>query len=202
MLEAYFRQLERHRPQERNIQSVSNWFMGTKPLVANESTFLNNWDDLVSPMRGVTCTGIETFVGNCAALIRRHWCSSVRKDATTSGSTCWLNTIGLHFKGCMLPFRRCIFREDSNRSAGRCQKVDRSASNIHYICSSGSGNPSVDKLLGSPTFDLSDRHIVQCELSSHQVSCHCALRHEIRSLHIFIESDSAHWGLLCYRSVS
>lgn len=88
MLEAYFRQIERHQPQEQDIRSVSNWFRGTKPLVANESTFLNNWDDLVSPIRGVTRTGIEAFVENCAVLIRRRGYSSVKRDTSTFGSTC------------------------------------------------------------------------------------------------------------------
>ena len=92
----------------------------------------------------------------------------------------------------MHPSRRCIFGEDSDRSAGRCEKVDRSASHIYNIRSSSSGDSSADKFLSSYVVDLSDHRVVQCGFSSNQVGCHCAVRHILRPFHIFVESSPAH----------
>lgn len=74
MLQAYLQQIERRRPEQRDIESVVHWLDGNKPLVANESTFLNNWDDLIAPASSATRSGIETFVGSCAAMLHsRGW---------------------------------------------------------------------------------------------------------------------------------
>ena len=70
MLHSYLQQVERPRPEQRDIESVLNWLKGNKPLVASESTFLNNWDDLIAPAVPTTRSGIETFVGNCAVILR------------------------------------------------------------------------------------------------------------------------------------
>ena len=75
MLQAYLQQVERPRPEQRDIESVIHWLDGNKPLVADESTFLNNWDDLVAPAVPTTRSGIETFVGSCAATLHsRQYC--------------------------------------------------------------------------------------------------------------------------------
>ena len=42
-------QIERRPSQQNHIQNVSNWPRGNRPVVPQESGFLNRWDDLVSP---------------------------------------------------------------------------------------------------------------------------------------------------------
>ena len=70
LLEACFRQIERPQPQEHDIRSVTRWLRGNKPFTADESTFLNNWDDLAAPTPPVTRTAIETFVEACAVMLQ------------------------------------------------------------------------------------------------------------------------------------
>ena len=72
MLQAYLQQIERPPRKERDIESVTRWLAGTKPLVAGESTFLNDWDDLVATARPATRSGIENFVESCAAWVHVH----------------------------------------------------------------------------------------------------------------------------------
>ena len=72
MLQAYLQQVERLPPEQRDIKSVTHWLDGNKPLVANESSFLNNWDDLIAPAGPATRSGIETFVESCAAMLHNR----------------------------------------------------------------------------------------------------------------------------------
>ena len=72
MLQAFLQNAERPRPGKRDIESVLHWLKGIKPLVANESTFLNDWDDLIAPAVPATRSGIETIVGNCAAVLQNR----------------------------------------------------------------------------------------------------------------------------------
>jgi hypothetical protein len=103
--------------------------MGNKPLVANESTYLNNWDDLVSPDRGVTGTGIETFVEKCAALTRGCWFSSVRGYVLNHTSEAQHNILGLYLKGCMLPDKQYILK----KSLIEAQEDARKSTDQHLI---------------------------------------------------------------------
>jgi hypothetical protein len=77
MLESYFRQIERPRPQERSVKSVLRWLKGNKPLVVEESSFLNTRDDLTSPAKAATRSSIETFVESCAVFLHNFGIRSV-----------------------------------------------------------------------------------------------------------------------------
>ena len=82
MLQAYLQQVERPLPDQRDIKSVTHWLDGNKPLAANESTFLNNWDDLIAPAAPATRSEIETFVGSCAAMLHNRQCSRVKQSSS------------------------------------------------------------------------------------------------------------------------
>ncbi|OTA84864.1 hypothetical protein M434DRAFT_36269 [Hypoxylon sp. CO27-5] len=69
LLESYYRNIERQRPDELHIKSVSNWMDGTKPLVETESTFLDDWDDLRSPRNPADHSGMDVFLGNLAVAL-------------------------------------------------------------------------------------------------------------------------------------
>jgi hypothetical protein len=64
--------MERQKPKRSNIQSVSHWLEGSKPLIELESTFLNDWDNLVSPRDLVDHGELDHFIGNCAAVFRKR----------------------------------------------------------------------------------------------------------------------------------
>ena len=72
LLRAYFRHIERPDPEQRNIRSVTRWLQGNKPVVATESTFLNDWNDLTAPVPAITRTVMETFVESCASILYDH----------------------------------------------------------------------------------------------------------------------------------
>lgn len=63
--------MERPRPEESHVKSVSNWMDGTKPLVEAESTFLNDWDDLRSPRNPADHSGMDIFLGNLAVTLTK-----------------------------------------------------------------------------------------------------------------------------------
>ena len=65
--------------QERNARSVTSWIRDNKPLVAKESSFLTNWEDLVAPNVPNTRTMTEIFIGNCAALLHSYGIPNVRR---------------------------------------------------------------------------------------------------------------------------
>ncbi|KAF2112297.1 hypothetical protein BDV96DRAFT_158224 [Lophiotrema nucula] len=65
-LEAYYKQIERAPSDSRNVQSVANWMKGNKPLVPEESAFLCNWEDLVSPGKQADHGGLDILVGRIA----------------------------------------------------------------------------------------------------------------------------------------
>ncbi|KAI0439847.1 hypothetical protein F4803DRAFT_22247 [Xylaria telfairii] len=72
LMVAYYQNIERPKPTESNVKSVSNWMDGTKPLVAAESGFLNDWDDLRSPRDPADHSGIDVFLGNLAATLTKR----------------------------------------------------------------------------------------------------------------------------------
>lgn len=78
MLQAHLRLVERSRPQEQDITSVTEWIDGNKPLVANESTFLNDWNDLVAPVRPATRSAVQKLVERFAAWLHAYGYSHVR----------------------------------------------------------------------------------------------------------------------------
>lgn len=60
-LDAYFRRLSQ--PAEKsNIQSVTNWVDGNKPLAREESAFLHDWEDLVSPPSHSERAGLHRLI--------------------------------------------------------------------------------------------------------------------------------------------
>ena len=79
MLDIYLKQIERERPNERNLNSVAKWLDGNKPFLEEESKFLDNWDDVIGPVHGATRTGIQAFVEDCAAMMQSRRYSSVRE---------------------------------------------------------------------------------------------------------------------------
>lgn len=70
-LETYHRQMERPGPKERNIKNVARWLDGNKPLALPESSFMNNWDDLVAPSDALDHGGLDAVVANVGALLHR-----------------------------------------------------------------------------------------------------------------------------------
>jgi len=83
VLEAYYNGLERSPPKERNIESVTHWFEGNKPVAMAESTFLNNRADLTAPAESDD-HGMESFVTKSAEFlhIQKHLTS--KEDALKS----------------------------------------------------------------------------------------------------------------------
>ncbi|KAI0096923.1 hypothetical protein GGR51DRAFT_542330 [Nemania sp. FL0031] len=72
LIVAYYQNIERPKPSESNVRSVRNWMDGTKPLVAVESGFLDDWDDLRSPRTPADHSGIDVFLGNLAAVLAKR----------------------------------------------------------------------------------------------------------------------------------
>ncbi|KAF2812454.1 uncharacterized protein BDZ99DRAFT_383497 [Mytilinidion resinicola] len=66
-LEAYYRHIERLPSKRTHVESVVNWMKGNKPLVAEESEFLNTWDDLISPRERADYGGLDIFISGCAS---------------------------------------------------------------------------------------------------------------------------------------
>ncbi|CAG8976205.1 hypothetical protein HYALB_00011136 [Hymenoscyphus albidus] len=62
LLDAYHRTRERPTPHEENIKSVVNWLDGNKPLSLSESTFMNDWEDLVATRYPAEFGRIEEIV--------------------------------------------------------------------------------------------------------------------------------------------
>lgn len=63
--------MERPPPTGRNITSVARWLDGNKPLIMPESSFMNNWDDLVAPSDALDHGGLDAAVANFGALLHR-----------------------------------------------------------------------------------------------------------------------------------
>ena len=70
-LETYYPQIERSRPKHRNIESVARCLEGNKPLTMPESSFMDNWGDLMAPKEQVDHGGLDTLVANMGAILRR-----------------------------------------------------------------------------------------------------------------------------------
>ena len=70
-LETYYRQIERPRPKERNIESVARWLEGNKPLSMPESSFMNDWGDFMAPSDRSDHGGLDAAVANLGALLHR-----------------------------------------------------------------------------------------------------------------------------------
>ncbi|EOA88824.1 uncharacterized protein SETTUDRAFT_106391, partial [Exserohilum turcica Et28A] len=62
LLEMYYKHVERGPSHPKNVQSVANWMQGNKPLIPEESTFLNSWDDLVSPSERADHGGLNVLL--------------------------------------------------------------------------------------------------------------------------------------------
>ncbi|OIW24413.1 hypothetical protein CONLIGDRAFT_565921, partial [Coniochaeta ligniaria NRRL 30616] len=75
LLSSFLDHLERPQPEETEIQSVINWMDGKKPLVREESTFLNDWSDLRRSRQSQEKGGLEVLLGRCATSPRlRSFC--------------------------------------------------------------------------------------------------------------------------------
>lgn len=74
----YYQNIERPKPNESSVKSVSNWMDGTKPLVTAESEFLNDWDDLRSPRDPADHIGIDVFLRSLAATLAKRGFNNVR----------------------------------------------------------------------------------------------------------------------------
>ncbi|MCJ1249462.1 hypothetical protein MMC30_006686 [Trapelia coarctata] len=77
LLEAYYRQIERTKPSQRNIKSVAYWIKAHKPLAASESEFLTDWNDLIAPEDVAKYGFINVFAANFMAAIKSKLLSKV-----------------------------------------------------------------------------------------------------------------------------
>ena len=82
-LEAHYRHIERLPSKRTHVESVINWMKGNKPLVAEESGFLNTWDDLISPRERADHGGLDIFISRCVAKLAERGFRKVR--ALTAG---------------------------------------------------------------------------------------------------------------------
>jgi hypothetical protein len=57
--------MERPKTAKYRLENVSNWLNGTKPLAESESTFFDDWEDLVSPNNPVEKGSLHYFIENC-----------------------------------------------------------------------------------------------------------------------------------------
>lgn len=83
VLDAYHRQNEKPRPKDQDIRSVVKWMEGNKPVAPAESTFLNDWDDLVATSYPEEFGMVEQFVTNCMDFRRLYCCTKVRPTTHT-----------------------------------------------------------------------------------------------------------------------
>lgn len=84
-LNLYYGHIERQAPKTSNIRSLSRWLNQNKPVVLEESKFLDDWDDLMSP-NSTNDGGLGSLIENIAAfldriglgklLIKMHWTST------------------------------------------------------------------------------------------------------------------------------
>ncbi|KAL8664456.1 MAG: hypothetical protein Q9202_003006 [Teloschistes flavicans] len=70
-VQVYYRQLERPAPRKRNIQSVARWLEGNKPLTVSESSFMNDWNDLVAPADQLDHGSFDTAIASIGDLLYR-----------------------------------------------------------------------------------------------------------------------------------
>ncbi|KAL8676743.1 MAG: hypothetical protein Q9186_006762 [Xanthomendoza sp. 1 TL-2023] len=70
-LQLYYRQIERPRPSRRNIESVARWLEGNKPLIVSESSFLDDWNDLVAPTDHSDYGRLDAAIANFGNLLYR-----------------------------------------------------------------------------------------------------------------------------------
>ncbi|KAI4254956.1 MAG: hypothetical protein L6R42_006980 [Xanthoria sp. 1 TBL-2021] len=70
-LQKYCQQLERTPPRKRNIESVARWLEGNKPLTVSESTFLNDWNDLVGPADQLDYGSLDAAIASIGNLLHR-----------------------------------------------------------------------------------------------------------------------------------
>jgi len=68
-LETYYRQIERPQPIFRNVESLSRWLEGNKPLSISESSFLDDWDDLTGPDHKTDQGGLDAIAANFGATL-------------------------------------------------------------------------------------------------------------------------------------
>ncbi len=67
----YYRQIERPRPSRRNIESVARWLEGNKPLTVSESSFMDDWNDLVAPADQFDYGSLDAAIANFGDLLYR-----------------------------------------------------------------------------------------------------------------------------------
>lgn len=70
-MQVYYRQLERPAPRKRNIQSVARWLEGNKPLTVSESSFMNDWNDLVAPADQLDHGSLDAAIASIGDLLYR-----------------------------------------------------------------------------------------------------------------------------------
>ncbi|PSN60376.1 hypothetical protein BS50DRAFT_506667, partial [Corynespora cassiicola Philippines] len=80
LLEGYYRHLERRRPQESQLQSISNWLEGNKPIVPAESAAYTDWEDLVSPHNPSDYGGLERLLESCAIVLKKQGRDQEKSD--------------------------------------------------------------------------------------------------------------------------
>lgn len=54
------------------VKNMCNWLEGNKPLAQSESTFMDDWDDLVSPSVSTDKGSLEYFLEGCVVKLIRH----------------------------------------------------------------------------------------------------------------------------------
>lgn len=72
LLKYYFRLVERPKVRPELVKNMCNWLEGNKPLAQSESTFMDDWDDLVSPNIPADKGSLEYFLERCIVKLIRH----------------------------------------------------------------------------------------------------------------------------------
>lgn len=67
LLASHFQHLERPGPKESDLESMTHWMLGNKPLVAEESTFMDDWEDLRRPKTHADHGYLEVLLESWAA---------------------------------------------------------------------------------------------------------------------------------------
>lgn len=70
-IQVYYRQLERPAPRKRNIQSMARWLDGNKPLTVSESSFMNDWNDLIAPADQLDYGSLDAAIAGIGDLLHR-----------------------------------------------------------------------------------------------------------------------------------
>lgn len=70
-LNIYYEDIERQAPKTAKIKGLSKWLTQNKPVVLDESRFLDDWDDLISPNSANDRGGLNSLIETIAAFLNK-----------------------------------------------------------------------------------------------------------------------------------